>query len=167
MKIKICENNADWSRFTEFYIANRRDIIPGYSVSSALLDVKHYIRNGGGAILLEETDEIIGIGSFVLGLEERKFERKDIAVLGNCYFVERHRRTRTFIRGLQVLAEQIGAPGGDVEEVRIPAMAGNRYTNKLYSKIADKIETRETAYGPVHMYSTSFPAFAAYCGRFS
>ncbi|MDQ6423538.1 hypothetical protein RB620_29430 [Paenibacillus sp. LHD-117] len=166
MKIKICENNADWSRFTEFYITNRRDIIPGYTVSSALLDVKHYIRHGRGAILMDWPDEMIGIGSFVLGLEERKFDRKDIAVLGNCYFVERHRSTRTFIRGLQVLAEQIDASSDGVEEVRIPALAGNRYTNKLYSKIADKIETRDTAYGTVHMYSTSFPAFAAYCGRF-
>jgi hypothetical protein len=166
MKIKICENNTDWSRYTEFYSMNRHDIIAGYTVNNAMIDVKHFIRHGRGAILLEEPDEIIGIGSFVLGLEDRKFDCKEIAVLGNCYFVERHRSTRTFIRGLQVLAEQIGASSDGVQEVRIPALAENRYTNKLYSKIADKIETRDTAYGPVNMYATSFPAFVAYCDRF-
>jgi len=167
VKFEICETNDQWSKYTAFYITNRQRIIPGYKVSDALLDVKNCIRNGRGAILTDESAEVIGIGSFVLGLENQRFEPKDIAVLGNSFFEERHQSNRTFIRGLQVLAEQIGEMNGDVKEVRIPTAAGNAYTNGLYRKIAGKVDTVDTQYGPFHVYSTTYEAFADFCNRFS
>lgn len=168
MRIQICENNSHWSRYTDFYLVNRHAIIRNYPVNKVLIDVKHCIRNGKGAILLggQDKDEVIGIGSFVLGLEEERFESKEIAVLGNCFFTERHRNTRAFIRGLQTIADQIEATGREVSEMRIPTMADNIYTNKLYAKIADKIEEKESAFGRIHVYSTSFRAFKNYCDRF-
>jgi hypothetical protein len=168
MRIQICENNIHWSKYTDFYLKKRNEIIRNYPVGKALVDVKHSIRNGRGAILLDgsDGDEVIGIGSFVLGLEEERFERKEIAVLGNCYFADSYRNTRAFIRGLQTIADQIAATGREVSEVRIPTMSDNGYTNKLYAKIADKIEAKESAFGRIHVYSTSFQAFKDYCDRF-
>ncbi|WP_028609131.1 hypothetical protein [Paenibacillus harenae] len=166
VKFEICENNGQWSRFTEFYMEHRQRIIPGYQVTHALTDVKNCIRNGSAAILTDELDEVIGMGSFVLGLEKHGFNNKEIAVLGNCYFADKYRSNRTFIRGLQVLAAKIGELSGDVKEVRIPTSADNHYTNGLYRKISDRIETIDTLYGPFHVYSTPYDAFAGFCGRF-
>ncbi|QMV44072.1 hypothetical protein [Cohnella cholangitidis] len=166
VQIELCETNGQWSRFTDFYVTHRQRIIPGYPVSNALVDIKNYIRNGRGAILMEETNQVIGIGSFVLGLEDQGFKHKEIAVLGNSYFVDKYQSNRTFIRGLQVLADQIGDMNEDVKEVRIPTSADNAYTNGLYRKIADKVETVESRYGTINTYSTTYEDFVSFCKRF-
>lgn len=166
MQIEICRGNVEWSRFTAFYIAHRTRIIPGYRVDLAVRDVKNYMKQGRGAILLNEAGEVIGNGCFTLGLQEDGFQDPSIAVLGNTYFAEKYRQTKTFVRGLQVLAEQIAEANPDVREVRIPAQADNDYTNRLYRKLAERRQSYETAYGTVHVYAASFRDFAAFCDRF-
>src|SRR4051794_30218432 len=111
VEIEKCSGTGQWSRFTEFYVEHRQRIIQHYKVRDALTDVKNYMKQGRGAILKDSADQVVGIGSFVLGLAEFGFEHKAIAVLGNCYFVESYQSNRTFIRGLQVLADQIGEAG--------------------------------------------------------
>ncbi|WP_165972169.1 hypothetical protein [Paenibacillus piri] len=49
---------------------------------------------------MNERDEVVGIGSFVLGLAEDWYEHKEIAVLGNSCFTEEYQNNRTFVRGL-------------------------------------------------------------------
>jgi hypothetical protein len=166
VRFEICAGNPEWSRFTDFYLEHRERIIPRYPVIAALQDVKHYVLHGRGAILTDETGRTVGIGGFVLGLPETKFGQKEIAVLANAYFLEEYQGNRTFLRGLQVLAEQIRDAGPDVKEVRLPTAASNAYTNRLYGKIADRIRTQETPYGPINVYSTSYEAFADFCARF-
>ncbi|MBD2868700.1 hypothetical protein [Paenibacillus arenilitoris] len=166
VKFEICESTGYWCKYTAFYVEHRQRIIPGYQVKHALADVKHCMRNGSAAILTNEQNQVIGIGGFVLGLEKDGFNNKNIAVLGNSYFAEEYRSNRTFIRGLQVLAEKIGELNGDVREVRIPTSAGNAYTNGLYRKFAEMTDTAETPYGPFHIYSVGYDAFASFCGRF-
>lgn len=167
VNIEICAGVSHWSRFTDFYLRHRERIIPEYKVRSALQDVRNYIRHGRGAILTDESEEVVGIGCFVLGLEDRGFSNKEIAVLGNSFFVEKYRNNRTFVRGLQVLAEQIKDAAPDVKEVRIPTAADNPYTNGLYGKFAERVLTSDTPYGLFNVYSTSYEAFAGFCGRFS
>lgn len=166
--IEICGSTGQWSRFTEFLLKHRQRIIPNYQLRHALIDVKNYIQHGRGAILKDATNQVIGIGSFVLGLQDQGFRHKDIAVLGNCYFEDPYRGNRTFVRGLQVLAEQIGDASGDVKEVRIPTAAGNAYTNRLYQKIAERTDTFESAegYGTFHTYAMSYDRFVRFCSRF-
>ncbi|MFC6230683.1 hypothetical protein ACFQI7_22930 [Paenibacillus allorhizosphaerae] len=124
------------------------------------------MEQGRGAILLDGKSRVIGIGCFVLGLEANRFMNKEIAVLGNCYFVEEYRNNRTFVRGLQVLADQIRDANRDVQEVRIPTAADNAYTNRLYRKLATKHHSIESSYGTINVYSTPFTAFAGFCSRF-
>jgi hypothetical protein len=166
VQIEICSNNGQWGRFTEFYVEHRTRIIPGYRVNHALTDVQNYVKHGRGAILLDSGHQVIGIGCFVLGLEENRFTNKEIAVLGNCYFKEEYQNNRTFIRGLQVLADQIQDANKDVQEVRIPTSADNAYTNRLYQKLAAKHHSVETRYGLFHVYSTPYSEYAAFCNRF-
>ncbi|MCD9025284.1 hypothetical protein [Cohnella silvisoli] len=168
VRFEICRNTGHWSAFTEFYVEHRHRIIPDYKISHALVDVKNVMKHGRGAILRDRTNHIVGIGSFVLGMEEHGFEYKHIAVLGNCYFTDDYRNNRTFIRGLQVLAEQIGNAASDVTEVRIPTAADNSYTNRIYQKIANKFHTFESGhgYGLFHVYSTSYDRFVEFCNRF-
>ncbi|MDF2724371.1 MAG: hypothetical protein K0Q59_4046 [Paenibacillus sp.] len=166
ISIVICSNTLQWSRFTDFYIRNRTDIIPNYPAALAARDVRDYIREGRGAILTNDRDEVVGIGSFVLGLADHDFQDKEIAVLGNSCFLEEYRSGRTFIRGLQVLAEQIIDANPDVREVRIPTAAANAYTNRLYRRFADKQGAYETEYGTTHVYSTPFSRFADFCNRY-
>jgi hypothetical protein len=124
------------------------------------------MQHGRAAILVNEREEVIGIGGFVLGLAEEGYEHKQIAVLGNSCFREEYRNTRTFIRGLQVLAEQIQDANPDVQEVRIPTAADNAYTNRLYRKLATLHHSCESAYGQVHIYSTPFRDFSGFCNRY-
>src|ERR1700730_11890726 len=123
IQFEIFESTRPWSRFTDFYIQHRRSIIPRYPVMLALRDVKNCMRQGRAAILVNEWDEVVGIGSFVLGLAEEGYQHKDIAVLGNSCFTEMYRNNRTFIRGLQVLAEQIQDANPNVQGDRIPPQA--------------------------------------------
>lgn len=167
VRIEVCTTTSQWSRYTEFYIAHRTSIVPGYPVALALKDVRDTMRQGRGGLLTNEADEAIGIGSFVLGLAEEGFGRKEIAVLGNSCFTERYRRSRTFVRGLQALAEQIAKANPDAAEVRIPTAADNAYTNRLYGKLAKLSGTRETDYGTVNVYSLPYADFAAFCRRYS
>lgn len=166
VQFEICSSTKQWSRFTDFYIEHRSRIIPGYQVSHALTDVQRYMKHGRGAILLDGNDQVIGNGCFVLGLPEDRFTNKEIAVLGNCYFKEEYRNNRTFVRGLQVLAEQIHDANPDVREVRIPSSADDAYTNRLYRKLATRHHSLNSRYGMFHVYSTSFAEFAEYCNRF-
>jgi hypothetical protein len=166
VSIVICSNTLQWSRFTDFYIRNRTDIIPNYPVTLAARDVRNYMREGRGAILTNDKDEVVGIGSFVLGLAEHDFKDKNIAVLGNSCFLADYRSSRTFIRGLQVLAEQIIDANPGVREVRIPTAAANEYTNRLYRKFADPHGAYETEYGMTHVYSTPYSRFADFCNRY-
>jgi hypothetical protein len=166
VKFEVCSGKREWSRFTDFYLEHRERIIPGYPVINALIDVKSYALHGRGAILTDAAGRMVGIGGFVLGLSEDRYNHKEIAVLANAYFLEEYRGNRTFVRGLQVLAEQIRDAGPEVREVRLPTAADNAYTNRLYGKIAERIRSYDTPYGPFHVYSTSFDAFAGYCGRF-
>lgn len=166
VRIEICSNTRQWSRFTDFYIEQRTQIIPQYRVSLALRDVRNYMRQGRGAIITNEKDEVVGIGSFVLGLAEDEFRNKEIAVLGNSCFLEEYRNNRTFVRGLQVLAEQIQDANPDVLEVRIPTTAGNAYANRLYQKLATLHQTYDSDYGKVHVYSTPFREYKAFCDRY-
>jgi len=165
-KFEICSGRPDWAKFTDFYLEHRERIIPGYPVISALADVKNYALHGRGAILTDAAGRTVGIGGFVLGLSEHRFDRKDIAVLANAYFLEEYRGNRTFVRGLQALSEQIRDAGPKVKEIRLPTAANNAYTNRLYGKIASRIHSYDTPYGPFHVYSTTYDAFAGYCGRF-
>ncbi|MDF2715796.1 MAG: hypothetical protein K0R28_2721, partial [Paenibacillus sp.] len=157
---------GQWSRFTDFYVEHRTRIIPGYKVSHVLTDVQNYMKQGRGAMLLDGTNQVIGIGCFVLGLKEEGFKNKEIAVLGNCYFKEEYHNNRTFIRGLQVLADQIQDANRDVQEVRIPTSADNAYTNRLYQKLATKQYSFNTRYGTFHVYTTPFREYADFCNRF-
>lgn len=166
VSIAICSNTLEWSRFTDFYIRNRTDIVPNYPIALAARDVRNYMREGRGAILTSERDEVVGIGSFVLGLADHDFQDKEIAVLGNSCFLEEYRSSRTFIRGLQVLAEQIVDANPGVREVRIPTAAANEYTNRLYRKFADKHGAYETEYGTTLVYSTPYSRFADFCNRY-
>ncbi len=166
IRIEVCSNTREWSRFTDFYIEQRTRIIPNYRVSLALRDVRNCMKQGRGAIITNENDQVVGIGSFVLGLAEEGFVNKEIAVLGNSCFIEEYQNNRTFVRGLQKLAEQIQEANPDVREVRIPTAADNGYTNRLYGKLADKQSTYESEYGTVHIYSTSYQTFAAFCNRY-
>ncbi len=166
VQFTICTDNAGWSRFTDFYLTHRDRIIPGYPVIKALIDVKHNALHGRGAILTDPAGRVIGIGGFVLGLSEDKFSHKEIAVLTNSYFLDEYQGNRTFMRGLQVLAEQMREAEPNVQEVRIPTAANNAYTNRLYGKIADRIQVQDTPYGPINVYATSYEAFAGYCSRF-
>jgi len=166
VQFTLCQSNEDWSRYTAFYLAHRQQVIPNYQVKHVLLDVIHCIKHGRAALLTAEGGRAIGIGGFVLGLERQRFEHKEIAVLNNCCFVASHRGNRTFIRGLQVLAEQIADMQPDVSEVRIPAMAANAYTNGLYQKFAELLETTDSEYGPVHTYTTTFEHYKSFCNRF-
>ncbi|WP_409345398.1 hypothetical protein [Paenibacillus sp. MBLB4367] len=166
VQFEICSNTGQWGRFTDFYLEHRTRIIPGYRVSYALTDVKNYMKQGRGAILLDDANQAIGIGCFVLGLEQNGFTDKEIAVLGNCYFKEAYQNNRTFVRGLQVLADQIQDANPDVREVRIPTSADNAYTNRLYQKLATKLHSLETRYGTFHVYSTPFREYVDFCNRF-
>ncbi|MBP1991934.1 hypothetical protein [Paenibacillus eucommiae] len=166
VRFEICINTGQWCRFTEFYVEHRQRIIPDYKVIHALVDVKNYMRRGRGAILTDEADQVVGMGSFVLGLADQGFEHKEIAVLGNCYFTDQYQNNRTFVRGLQVLAEQIGEAGNNVKEVRIPTAADNAYTNHLYQKFSKRIHTFPTLYGQFHVYSTTYDQFVSFCRRF-
>ncbi|MCR8636217.1 hypothetical protein [Paenibacillus radicis (ex Xue et al. 2023)] len=165
-RIELCSNTRQWSRFTDFYIEHRASIIPRYPVSLVLRDVINYMKQGRGAIIVNERDEVVGIGSFVLGLAEDEFQQKDIAVLGNSCFKVEYRNTRMFIRGLQVLAEQIRDANPDVKEVRIPTSAENAYTNRLYQKFAVKLHSYESGYGKITIYSTSVHDYEQFCDRF-
>lgn len=168
VQFEICAGTGQWARFTEFLIRHRQRIIPNYQLAHALADVKNYILHGRGAILKDGNDQVIGIGSFVLGLQDQGFRRKEIAVLGNCYFEEHYQGNRTFVRGLQVLAQQIGEASGDVNEVRIPTAAGNTYTNRLYEKITKRLHTYESdqGYGSFHVYAMSFDQFVRFCSQY-
>lgn len=166
IRIDICTNTRLWSRFTDFYLVHRERIIPGYPVQLVVRDVNSYMKMGRGAIIVNEWDEVIGIGSFVLGLMEDGYEQKEIAVLGNSCFTEDYQTKRTFIRGLQVLAEQIEEANPDVREVRIPTPADNAYTNQLYGKLATLHHSYESSYGQVNVYSTPFREYADFCRRF-
>ncbi|MFD0677002.1 MULTISPECIES: hypothetical protein [unclassified Paenibacillus] len=165
-RIELCSNTQQWSRFTDFYIEHRGSIIPNYPVILVLRDVINYMKNGRAAIIVNERDEMAGIGSFVLGLAEDEYKQKDIAVLGNSCFAEEYRNTRMFIRGLQVLAVQIRDANPDVKEVRIPTSAQNAYTNRLYQKLATKHHSYKSGYGEIHVYSTSFHEYEQFCNRF-
>lgn len=166
VQFEICSNTGQWSRFTDFYVEHRASIIPGYTVSHSLTDVQHYVKQGRGAILVDGANQVVGIGCFVLGLKEDGYKNKAIAVLGNCYFKEEYHNNRTFIRGLQVLADQIRDANRDVQEVRIPTSAENGYTNRLYGKFATKQYSYDTSYGAFHVYSTPYTEFAGFCNRF-
>lgn len=166
VQFTLCQSNEHWSRYTAFYLAHRQQVISNYQVKHVLLDVIHCIKHGRAALLTDDDGRMIGIGGFVLGLEHQNFARKDIAVLNNCCFAASHQGNRTFVRGLQVLAEQIADMRPDVSEVRIPTMAANAYTNGLYRKFAELLETRNTEYGPVHTYATKFERYARFCNRF-
>lgn len=166
VQFEICANTRQWSRFTDFYLVHRERIIPRYSVSLVVRDVKYYMKHGRGAIIVNERDEVIGIGSFVLGLAEDGYAHKEIAVLGNSCFIEEYHNNRTFIRGLQVLAEQIQDANPDVQEVRIPTPADNAYTNRLYQKLATMHHAYESNYGQVNVYSTPFRDYAQFCSRY-
>jgi len=166
VEFKICWNTRQWSRYTDFYIEHRQRIIPGYRLSHALTDVRICMKQGRAALLNDERGRVIGIGGFVLGTHENQYRDKQIAVLGNSYFLEDYHNNRTFVRGLQVLAEQIREANPDVREVRIPTAADNPYTNRLYRKLAEKHHSFDTEYGVFHMYATSYRDFADFCDRF-
>ncbi|MFD0696329.1 hypothetical protein ACFQZT_19875 [Paenibacillus sp. GCM10027628] len=166
IQFEICTDTRQWSRFTDFYIEHRARIIPHYPVNLALRDVKNYMLQGRAAIIVNERDEVIGIGSFVLGLAEDGFQQKEIAVLGNSCFKEEYQNNRTFIRGLQVLAAQILEVNPDVQEVRIPTQADNAYTNRLYQKLASKHYSYESDYGKIHVYSIPFGEYIEFCNRY-
>jgi hypothetical protein len=166
VKFHICSGNKGWSRYTDFYLMHRDRIIPGYPVINTLMDVKNNALHGRAAILTDPAGQVVGIGGFVLGLSENKFSNKNIAVLTNSYFLDAYQGNRTFVRGLQVLAEQMKDAAPNVTEVRLPTAANNAYTNRLYGKIADRIHVQDTPFGVFNVYSTSYEAFAGYCSRF-
>ncbi|WP_144852778.1 hypothetical protein [Paenibacillus cremeus] len=162
----VCANTRHWSRFTDFYVEHRASVVPNYPVSLALFDVKNYMKQGRAAIIVNEQDEVVGIGSFVLGLAEEGYQHKEIAVLGNSYFKEEYRNTRMFIRGLQVLAEQIQNANPQVQEVRIPTSAVNAYTNRLYQKMARKLYSMDSNFGTINIYTTPIHTYIGFCNRF-
>jgi hypothetical protein len=166
IRFDVCSTTRQWSQFTEFYIQHRTQIIPYYRVILAVRDVRNYMMQGRAALILNEADLAVGIGCFVLGLQQDAFKDKDIAVLGNSYLTQEYQNNRTFVRGLQKLAEQIEDANPNVREVRIPTSAENDYTNRLYQKLTDKLHSYDSNYGKVNVYSMSFREFKEFCDRF-
>lgn len=166
IRFEVCSTTREWSRFTDFYIRHRTQILPYYRVSLAVKDVRDYMQQGRAALLLNEADSVVGVGGFVLGLQQDGFKDKDIAVLGNSCFTEQYRNNRTFVRGLQKLAEQIEDANPRVREVQIPTPEDNDYTNRLYSKLTNKLHTHDSYYGKVNVYTMPFNAYKEFCARY-
>ncbi|RKN74911.1 hypothetical protein [Paenibacillus ginsengarvi] len=124
------------------------------------------MQQGRAALIRNEADLVVGIGCFVLGLQEDDFKDKAIAVLGNSCFIEEYRNNRTFLRGLQKLAVEIEDANPHVREVRIPTSADNDYTNRLYRKLTNKMHTYDSNYGKVNVYSMPFEEYKDFCSRF-
>jgi hypothetical protein len=124
------------------------------------------MQQGRAALILNESDLVVGIGCFVLGLQEDEFKDKDIAVLGNSCFTAEYQNNRTFVRGLQKLAEEIEDANPQVREVRIPTSADNDYTNRLYRKLTNKLHSYDSNYGKVNVYSMPFREYKDFCSRF-
>lgn len=138
-----CVGDADYARFTRFYLRNSKELDQEYTMHDALLNLvqtlPHY------HIMLFDNDE-----GELIGFIQYQYDERDssavVMTLEAAILAPAYRGSRLFFAGLRDFFQQIMHEKPTVKHVQFYALSDNRYLNRLYSKFATLSGHRQSSH---------------------
>ncbi|CAI8981476.1 N-acetyltransferase domain-containing protein [Brevibacillus sp. IT-7CA2] len=162
----ICSAEMYYEKYMAFLLENYDQLRMPYSFPVTLSFLASPVLMEGKAFLcFNDDDEVIGAFSYIYGTGENQYEDKHIVQIQVVYFLEQYRSSRLFLHALQYVTEYIAYMEEDVKEFRFWTSSDDSL-RKLFSKIAERIASVETANGPLDEYRASFLAWQSYAAKF-
>lgn len=162
----ICSSEMYQQKYLEFLLEHYKQLHLPYPFPVSLSFIASPVLMERESFLcFNEEDEIIGAFGYIYGTGENEYEDTHIVQIQIAFLQEKYRRTKLFLKGLQFLTQYIAQLDKEVEEFRFWAPA-NSYLRGLFSKIAKREASSETAFGSIDEYRASFPAWHTYAAGF-
>ncbi|MFE5321151.1 GNAT family N-acetyltransferase [Paenibacillus sp. NPDC056579] len=166
VRFRRCEGDEDLARFTLYFIRNRNDFSNDFTVHDTLLHVLEEVRDSHIIMIEDDRHHMIGWGHYCY-VDENNEKRPDgeIAFVYSVILQEAYRSSRIFWQGFRHMANQIAAENTHVRHFRFHARQDNQYLNRMYSKFARIIGSREGVHGTENVYSTEISELYRYLNR--
>lgn len=142
-----CMEDADYARFTRFYLSNSEELDRDYTLHDALLNLMHTLPDSHIMLFDNDEGELIGFIQYQYGEDPDSAGVTltiDAAILASAY-----RGSRVFFAGFREFLELILRGKPDVKLVQFYALADHRYLNRLYSKFARPCGVRQSSHRDV------------------
>lgn len=162
----VCSTERYHQKYLEFLLEHYTQLNLPYSFPVSLSFI-------GSPVLLErqsflcfnEEYEVIGALGYIHGTGENQYQDDHIVQIQTVFFVEEHRKTDMFIKGLQYLTQYIAQLNREVTELRFWTPTDD-YLRRLFVKIAERTNSLNTSFGPIDEYRALFPAWHTYAHQF-
>jgi hypothetical protein len=145
---KRCVSDEDFAQASLFFIEHKRDLHPAFTTVDTLNILSSYLTQGHLLQTVDSDNRVIGVMAYYQGTPEESFENKQIAFADMAIFDKASRGTRLFVKGLRFWLSEVQKEHPEVEEMRLAALAENRYTCRLYGKFTETSYPREGTVGP-------------------
>ncbi|WP_028552093.1 hypothetical protein [Paenibacillus sp. UNC451MF] len=166
VRFRRCEGDEDLARFTLYFIQNRKDFSNDFTLNDTIIHVLEYVRDSHIIMIEDDRQHMIGWGHYCY-VDENNEKKPDgeIAFVYSVILKEACRSSRIFWQGFHHMVNQIAEENSNVRHFRFHARQNNTYLNRLYSKFARIIGSREGEYGVDNVYSTEISELLRYLNR--
>ena len=164
-----CSTVMHEQKYVEFLLEHYQDLNLPYSFPISLSFIASPLlmedEKGECFLCFSDQHEVIGALGYIYGTGENQYQDTHLIQIQIVYFREEYRKTTLFLHTLQFLIQYIAQLDREVKEFRFWTPA-NDDLQRLFTKIADKINSLETAFGPLDEYHASFSHWYAYANKF-
>ncbi|WP_134683677.1 hypothetical protein [Brevibacillus migulae] len=162
----VCTTEMYQQKHILFLLENYKDLGLPYPFPLTLsLIASPLLMERESFLCFNEDHEVIGAFSYIFGTGEMQYEDREVVQIQAVFIREEYRGSRVFLMALQFMTEYITFMGEDVREVRFWA-SDDVLLRRLFSKIADRVSSVDSAFGPLDEYHAPFAAWQAYASRF-
>lgn len=144
--VSRCVKDADYARFTRFYLQRSKDLDGEYLLHDALLNLVQTLPHFH--IMLFDNDE-----GELIGFIQYQYDERDSAAvvltIEAAILAPAYRGSRVFFEGLRDFLRQITQEKPAVKRIQFYALSDNRYINRLYSKFATLSGNRQSSHRDV------------------
>ncbi|MFT9849466.1 hypothetical protein [Aneurinibacillus sp. REN35] len=162
----ICSSAMYQQKYLEFLLEHYNQLHLPYSFPVALSFIASPILMERESFLcFNEEHEVIGAFGYIYGTGENDYEDTHIIQMQIVFLQEEYHGTTVFLKGLQFLTQYLAQLDQEVTEFHFWAPA-DAYLRQLFTKIAQKVSSSETAFGTIDEYHASFSAWRTYAAKF-
>lgn len=162
-KFRMCTSDADYAKFTLYFIRHRREFHPFFTLYDTLSHIFVTLPHARIILVEDLNDNVIGWGHYqYYSADYQDDPQGEIVLVNSVILDQKFRSSRLFIHGFRHLANQIAEENPSIKLFQFSAREDHPYLNRLYSKFAQPIGKREGYNGTENIYSTEFERLLFY-----
>ncbi|RXZ83258.1 hypothetical protein EBB07_08010 [Paenibacillaceae bacterium] len=163
---QVCRTEPYMENYITFVLEHYRELNLPYAFSVSLSFLASPALTEGSAFLcFNEDDEIVGAFGYIRGTAEHQYEDTHVGQIQIAYLDERYRRSRLFAESLQYLVQHNANQLHPVQTFKF-WVPSKLELHRLFSKLASREASWETAQGTIDEFHGQFADWQAYTERY-